>query len=270
MATDNHSSSSNLSPQYWLRRGELMAETLSTVLTGWLPTRIGDRIRSKLYQSLLPQIGQPSRIGQNWVVHCAHRIKIGEAVNIGHSVCCDASPTGNEILIGDRVKLGDNVLITGAGTDARIVLHNGVSLDRGVDLKAHDNGYIEVGEGTYIGPYVCLAGPGSIRLGRNCLIASHVGMYANSHNFSDVNRPINSQGLTCKGIEIEDDCWLGSGVKIVDGVRIGKGSVIGAGAVVTRNIPSFSVAVGVPARVISRRDRVSPNSRHEIANLNKN
>lgn len=57
-----------------------------------------------------------------------------------------------------------------------------------------------------------------------------------------------------KGIVIEDDCWLGTGVKILDGVTIGKGSVIGAGAVVTKNIPSYSVAVGVPAKVISKRD----------------
>jgi acetyltransferase-like isoleucine patch superfamily enzyme len=53
---------------------------------------------------------------------------------------------------------------------------------------------------------------------------------------------------------IEDDCWLGSGVKVLDGVTIGKGSVIGAGSVVTKNIPPFSVAVGVPARVIKSRN----------------
>jgi acetyltransferase-like isoleucine patch superfamily enzyme len=53
---------------------------------------------------------------------------------------------------------------------------------------------------------------------------------------------------------IEDDCWLGDGVKVLDGVTIGRGSVIGAGAVVTKDIPPFSVAVGVPARVIKSRD----------------
>jgi acetyltransferase-like isoleucine patch superfamily enzyme len=53
---------------------------------------------------------------------------------------------------------------------------------------------------------------------------------------------------------IEDDCWLGDGVKVLDGVTIGRGSVIGAGAVVTKDIPPFSVAVGVPARVIKTRD----------------
>lgn len=265
MAIFNHSASNRLLLQYWLRRGELMAEILSALLTEWLPARIGDRLRGKLYKSLLPQIGGSLRIGHSLVIHCAHRVKIGTAVNIGNSVCCDASTTGNEICIGDRVKLGDNVLLTGAGTDGRIVLHEGASLDRGVDIKAHDNGHIEIGQDTYLGPYTCLAGPGSIKIGCNCMIASHVGMYANNHNFGDINQPIRTQGVTCKGIKIEDDCWLGSGVKVTDGVCIGKGSIIGAGAVVTRDIPPFSVAVGVPARVISRRDKMIPASRIELA-----
>ncbi len=79
-------------------------------------------------------------------------------------------------------------------------------------------------------------------------------MYANSHNFSDPNIPINQQGLTCKGILIEDDCWLGTGVRVLDGVTIGRGSIVGAGAVVTKSLPPYSIAVGVPARVIDRRD----------------
>ena len=52
---------------------------------------------------------------------------------------------------------------------------------------------------------------------------------------------------------IEDDCWIGSGVRILDGVTIGHGSIVGAGAVVTKSIPPYSVAVGVPAKVMSKR-----------------
>ena len=53
---------------------------------------------------------------------------------------------------------------------------------------------------------------------------------------------------------IEDDVWLGMGVKVMDGVRIGRGAVVGANAVVTKDIPPYSVAVGVPARVIRKRE----------------
>ena len=55
------------------------------------------------------------------------------------------------------------------------------------------------------------------------------------------------------GIVIEDDVWVGAGVRVMDGVRIGRGSVIGAGAVVTKSIPPNSVAVGMPARVVGQR-----------------
>lgn len=65
--------------------------------------------------------------------------------------------------------------------------------------------------------------------------------------------PIREQGVTREGIIIEDDCWLGSGVKVLDGVTIGKGCVIGANSVVTKDIPPYSVAVGAPARVIKKR-----------------
>jgi acetyltransferase-like isoleucine patch superfamily enzyme len=52
---------------------------------------------------------------------------------------------------------------------------------------------------------------------------------------------------------IEDDVWIGANATILPGVRVGKGSVIGAGSVVTNDIPEYSIAVGIPARVISKR-----------------
>ncbi|HEY7220208.1 MAG TPA: DapH/DapD/GlmU-related protein, partial [Candidatus Binatia bacterium] len=59
-----------------------------------------------------------------------------------------------------------------------------------------------------------------------------------------------------EGIDIGEDVWIGAGCKVLDGVRIGKGAVIGAGSVVTKNIGSYAVAVGVPATVV--RSRRSP------------
>ena len=85
------------------------------------------------------------------------------------------------------------------------------------------------------------------------MIASHSGIYANNHNFADPNRPICQQGNSYKGIVIEEDSWLGSGVRVLDGVTIGRGSVVGSGAVVTKSLPPYSIAVGVPAKVIGRR-----------------
>nr|WP_278003370.1 acyltransferase [Nodosilinea sp. TSF1-S3] len=136
--------------------------------------------------------------------------------------------------------------------DGELVLEDSVRLDQGFHLQAL-GGKVRIGQNTYLGPYVCMAGPGNITIGKNCLIASNTSLYANNHIFSSVDTPINQQGITVKGIEIEEDCWLGSGVKVVDGVTIGRGSVIGAGSVVTKDIPPYSVAVGVPAKVIRQR-----------------
>jgi acetyltransferase-like isoleucine patch superfamily enzyme len=73
------------------------------------------------------------------------------------------------------------------------------------------------------------------------------------HNFERVDIPIRKQGSLMKGIVIEDDVWIGCGCRILDGVRIGRGSVIGAGSVVNKNVPEYSVVVGVPGRVIKNR-----------------
>ena len=74
-----------------------------------------------------------------------------------------------------------------------------------------------------------------------------------NHIYDDPKISIRLQGIRANGIKIEDDVWLGVGSTVLDGVTIGKGSVIGAGAVVTKNIPPYSVAVGVPANVIKER-----------------
>jgi acetyltransferase-like isoleucine patch superfamily enzyme len=148
------------------------------------------------------------------------------------------------------------------GQGNKIRLANLVSLDRGVDLKAFEGSQLKIGEHTYIGPYTCISGYGKIEIGKDCRIASHSSLCAHNYNFTDPTQKIREQGFNFKGIRIEDDCWLGSGVRVVDGVTIGKGSIIGAGAVVTKDIPPYSIAVGVPAKVIDSRDRVSNKRSH--------
>ncbi|MBN2571055.1 MAG: hypothetical protein JXA68_02910 [Ignavibacteriales bacterium] len=78
-------------------------------------------------------------------------------------------------------------------------------------------------------------------------------MIPQNHNYSDPNVSIAEQGITAEGIKIEDDVWIGAGVKILDGIKIGKGSVIGAGSVVTHDVSPYSIAVGSPAKVIKKR-----------------
>ena len=138
------------------------------------------------------------------------------------------------------------------------MLGDGVQIDRGTDLKVHyaTTGQITIGDHTIIGPYCFLSGS-SIQIGAQCLIAPQVGIFANNHEFSDPLRYIRQQGHTYKGVVIEDDCWVGTGAKILDGVHIGRGSVIGAGAVVSKSLPPYSIAVGVPAKVVGTRQETS-------------
>lgn len=71
--------------------------------------------------------------------------------------------------------------------------------------------------------------------------------------FSDPDIPIKDQGLTQIGIAIEEDVWIGAGVRVLDGLVLGRGCVVAAGAVVTKSVPPRIVVGGVPAKQISTR-----------------
>ena len=114
-------------------------------------------------------------------------------------------------------------------------------------------GFIRVGSNCTI-QYGCLLyGVGGLEIGDDVRIAANTVITPMNHVFEDPAKPIRLQGETALGIQIGSDIWIGTGVKILDGVCIGDGCVIGAGSVVTKDIPPYSVAVGVPARVIGRR-----------------
>jgi acetyltransferase-like isoleucine patch superfamily enzyme len=242
---------SHSSPSQWLS----LKESLVLGLLEWIPKQPGIRLRNLLYRFILGRLGNSVQIKQGVEVFCAQSIEIGNEVTIDRNASLNSYGENNRIIIGDRVRIDPNACVNSAGQNSKIILNDKVIIGRGVEIMSLDNGYVEIGENTFIGAYSCVAGPGHIRIGQNCLIAAHSGIFANNHQFADPSRNIVDQGLTCKGIVIEDDCWLGSGVKVVDGVTIGQGSVIGAGAVVTKDIPPFSIAVGVPAKVISQRKK---------------
>ena len=78
-------------------------------------------------------------------------------------------------------------------------------------------------------------------------------LFAENHNFSDTETSIKSQGVNQKGITVEDDCWIGSNVTILDGVTIGRGSVIGAGTLITKDVPAGSIVVDKREKAIRAR-----------------
>jgi acetyltransferase-like isoleucine patch superfamily enzyme len=130
----------------------------------------------------------------------------------------------------------------------RIVVGAGCSIQRGALLHCY-GGEIRLGENVHVNPYCVLYGHGGLTIGRDVLIATGCVMIPANHNIEDPAAPIRAQGLTCRGIRIEEDVWIGARVVILDGVTIGRGAVIGAGAVVTKDIPAGAIAAGVPAVV---------------------
>ena len=131
------------------------------------------------------------------------------------------------------------------------------SIDRNLWLSCGvvtgNEGYFEIGERSYIGPNAVMGAGGTIIIGSHVQMGPNVTITAENHVFSDPERRIDEQGVSHEGVHIEDECWIGGGVIVLDGVCIGQGSVVGAGALVTKSIPPYSVAVGVPARVIRSR-----------------
>jgi acetyltransferase-like isoleucine patch superfamily enzyme len=87
-----------------------------------------------------------------------------------------------------------------------------------------------------------------------------VSFHAENHRYEDTDVPIRLQGETRRGIVVEDDCWLGAGAIVLDGVRIGRGAVVAAGSIVTRDVPAYTVVAGSPARVIKHRHQEAEGS----------
>ncbi len=111
-------------------------------------------------------------------------------------------------------------------------------------------GDVIIGSGVRIGMSNVVIGP--VQVGNNVIFAQNIVISGLNHGYEDINTPICKQPTSTAKIIVEDDSWIGANAVITAGVTIGKHSVIAAGAVVTKNIPPYSIAVGNPARVIKQ------------------
>jgi len=112
--------------------------------------------------------------------------------------------------------------------------------------------HLEIKKGATIGRFSHIVALRKVVIGENVLIAEKVYISDNTHEYRDVTQPIIKQPILHKGdVYIGENSWIGENVSII-GVSIGKHCVIGANSVVTQDIPDYSVAVGIPAKVIKR------------------
>lgn len=160
-------------------------------------------------------------------------------------------------MVKGNVKLGKGVYIASgaelvAQRNEEIMIGDNGFILRGSMLYPY-GGRIAIGKNVGINPYCVIYGMGGVTIGDDVMIATSCVIVSANHNYERTDIPMNLQGVNCKGVRIGNDVWLGARVVVLDGVEIGDGSIIGAGSVVSKRVPPFSIAAGVPARVIKKR-----------------
>ncbi len=195
----------------------LVRKTLEGLRLGWYRTRLG-------------ALGAGCRIAPGVSLQYPGRIRLGDGVGIGRNATLRANTDANPgIALGKGVAINDAVVINA------------------------NRGCVTLGERSWLGPFCLVYGNGGVTIGSNVLIAGHTSINTVSHAAERCDIPINDQPILTGPVVIEDDVWIGLNAVILQGVTLGHGSIVGAGAVVTHSIPPWSIALGVPARVVGRR-----------------
>jgi len=200
---------------------------LLTSLLAPVPGALGLFLRSRFYRGLFRRAGTGLIIGRNVVIRHADNMSLGHRVVVDDQAVLDAR---------------------GAGVDG-LFIGNEVIIGRGAMIVSK-YGPVVIGEQTNIGSNTVVCAMGRITIGKSVLIAGGCYISGGLYHTDRIDMPIAEQGIYTRGpVEIGDGSWLGMGVIVVDGVKIGKGCVVAAGAVVTRSLPDYAVAAGVPAVV---------------------
>jgi len=214
----------------------LIKYELFTLLLSWVPGALGFFLRRLFYPFLVKEIGKGVVFGRNVTLRHPHKLVIGDNTFIDDGVVLDAKGENNQgIHIGSNVYLGRNTILS--------CKEGSIFLDDFCNLSANCS----------------LLSETEIRLGKYCFLAGNCYLVAGgNHSIENISTPIMFQPSFSKGgILIAEDVWLAAGVVVLDGVKLGKGCVIGAGSVVTRSFPDFTVALGVPATKLKSRETQS-------------
>jgi len=176
--------------------------------------------------------------------------KVGKGVNFGKSITLRHP---YKISVGDNVVIDDYCVLDAKGLDNNgICIKENIFIGRGSILSCK-NGDIALEKNVVIGFNSEIFSGSKVFIGENTLISAYVYIIGGGHDYSRVDIPILEQEKPSHGIKIERNCWIGAGAKVFDNVTIGEDTIIGAGAVVSKNIPAFSIAAGIPARVAKSR-----------------
>lgn len=198
-----------------------------------LPGALGVLLRGKFYPMLFGKTGIGVVFGANIVIRHPKKIDIGNNVIIDDNVLLDAKGSESSgITLKDDVFIGRNSILSCKGGE--IILEERANV--GFNCEIFSSNRVVVGKDNLIAAYTYIVGGGNYKLER-----------------TDI--PINQQpDFDGKGgVLTEDDVWLAAHVVLLDGTKVGKGSVIAAGAIVSGEIPPYSIAGGIPAKVLKTR-----------------
>jgi acetyltransferase-like isoleucine patch superfamily enzyme len=215
--------------------GRLVLHEAVLLVSSWVPGALGLLLRKLLYPLLLGSVGRGVVFGQGVVLRHPQKIRLGDGVTVDDLVVLDAKGTTNR------------------GID----VGHGVFLGRGTILSCKD-GDIAIGDHGNFGFYCEIFSGSSVTVGRHGLFAAQAYLVGGGHEFEQEGLAVIDQPRSSRGITLGDNVWLGTGAKVLDGVRVGSDVVVGANAVVNADLPDGAVAGGVPARVLRYRTGAEP------------
>jgi acetyltransferase-like isoleucine patch superfamily enzyme len=220
----------------------LLRHELVVAWGGALPGATGVAFRRLAWRgSLFHRAGRGMLWGRNVILWHSRKMSIGDGVAVDEGSQLDARGCApGEFRIGDGVLISRGCIVS--GKDGPLAIGPRASIGAGCVMYASTR--LEIGADTMLAAQ-CYVGGGRYTV----------------YGRTDV--PIAEQPEPRSGVVIGDDCWLGAGVIVIDGVNIGRGSVVAAGSVVTEDVEDYSVVAGAPARRIG--SRISRTAQEESA-----
>lgn len=197
----------------------------------FIPGALGMVLRQIFWPRLFGSCGKKVTFGANVVLRQPKNIHLGSHVVVSEGCILDGRHGDNDraIVIADDVIFSNNVMLSCKSGSIRVGAATGVNAQ--TIIQSTNGCAVSIGRD-------CI-------LGQRCLVIG-----GGSYNMDQLDVPIRSQGIRDDGgVELKENVWLGANVTVVGGVTMEEGSVAGAGAVVTKNIPSRGICLGVPAQV---------------------
>lgn len=202
---------------------------------GVVPGALGMLLRKLFWPRLFGSCGKKTAFAGGIVLRHPKRIHLGDSVVISEGCILDArnQDTDKAITLGRDVILSNNVMLS--CKNGTIAIGDSTGINAGTIIQSTNNCPVSIGIDAIIGQMSLVIGGGS-------------------YNVDRLDMPIRLQGIKEDGgVRIDDNVWIGAQVTVLGGVEVGTGSIVAAAAVLTKSIPPYSIAKGVPAVVTGTR-----------------